>query len=124
MVIYCCPDLIFATRIRSTAEALGVVSRPARDEQALQNRLNQVPDGRANNPVTGVLVDMDLPDAIERIRQVKQHDPAIPVIAYGSHVAVERLAAAREAGADKVMSRGQFTVELPTLLQSLGSSKV
>lgn len=124
MVIYCCPDLIFATRIRSTAEALGVVSRPARDEQALQNRLNQVPDGRANDPVTGVLVDMDLPDAIERIRQVKQHDPAIPVIAYGSHVAVERLAAAREAGADKVMSRGQFTVELPTLLQSLGSSKV
>ncbi len=125
MVIYCCPDLIFATKIRATADALGVITRPARDAQALQNRLEQVPDGRANDPVTGVMIDLDLgDDALAFIQQVKRHDAAIPVIAYGSHVLVEQLAAAREAGANDVLTRGRFTAELPRLLQTMGSSTV
>jgi len=124
MIVYCCSDLIFATKIRSTAEALGVTSRPARDADALQKRLEQVPDGKANDPVTGVFVDMELDDdALALIRQVKTHDAAIPVIAFGSHVAIDQLQAARQAGADEVMARSQFTANLAYLLAEIGESR-
>jgi len=39
------------------------------------------------------------------------------VIAFGPHVHENRLAAAREAGCDLVVSRGQFFAQLDTLLQ-------
>lgn len=123
MVVYCCSDLIFATRIGSTAGALGVPARPARSAEALDKRLRQVPDGKTNDPVSVVLVDMDLADqALAFIRQCKAFDARIPVIAFGSHVAVELLQAARDAGADQVMSRGSFTVQLPELLQKHGGA--
>lgn len=83
----------------------------------LTNRLDQVDDGKANAPVTQVLVDLDLGElAIEMIRTVKAHTPTIPVLAFGPHVAVDLLKAADEAGADQVLPRGAFTAQLPQLL--------
>lgn len=83
----------------------------------LSNRLNQVDDGKANDPVTQVLIDLDLGDlAIEMIRATKTHDASIPVIAFGPHVAVKLLEAAREAGANQVLPRSAFTAQLPQLL--------
>lgn len=118
MIVYCCADLIFATKIGSTAASLGVPARPARDAEALDRRLRRVDDGKGNGPVQRVLVDMDLEQsALERIRQVKAFDPSIRVVAFGSHVAVELLEAARRAGADEVMARGSFTAALPGLLR-------
>jgi len=124
MIVYCCPDLIFATRIRATAEAEGVPSRPARDAQALRKRLDQVDDGKRNEPVTGVIVDLDLgADAIAMIEQVKQHDAALPVVAYGSHVAFEILQQAKDGGADFVMPRSQFTATLGDIVKRLATSE-
>lgn len=125
MMLSCCRDLIFSTKIRSTAEHLGVPFRGAATPKAVADRLNQVDDGRLNQPVTGVLVDMEMGgDALAIIRQVKEHSPAVPVIAFGSHVAVELLAAARDAGADAVMPRSQFTAQLPALLQQYGGAQL
>ncbi|HEX7009207.1 MAG TPA: hypothetical protein VF184_04445 [Phycisphaeraceae bacterium] len=118
MIVYSCPDLIFATKIRATAEALGVLTRPARDAQALRHRLEQVDDGRPNEPVTALMVDLDLgPLALELLEQAKRHNPDIPVIAYGSHVAKEVLGEARRRGADLVLPRSAFVARLPQLLQ-------
>jgi len=118
MIVYCCSDLIFATKIGSTADALSVGARPARNSESLAKRLEQVDDGKLNEPVEAVLVDMDLEEkGIELIQQAKAHDAELPVIAFGAHVAVELLESARAAGADVVMPRGQFTASLPGILE-------
>ena len=125
MIVYCCTDLIFATKIGSTAQVLGVPARPTRDIAALTKRLNCVEDGRINEPVTGVMVDLELgTSALQMLRQVKEHDAEIPVIAFGSHVATDVLQEAREGGADYVMPRSQFTVELPELLRRYGGATI
>lgn len=119
MIIYCCADLIFATKVRSTAEQLGVVTRPVRDISMLQKRIDQVEDGKANGPVAAMLIDLDTGEqGIELIRYLKTAEPAIPIVAFGAHVATELLQAAGDAGADEVMPRGQFTASLPSLLQN------
>ncbi len=129
MILSCCKDLIFATKIRSTAEHVGVPYRAAGNVQAVLDRLNRVADGRLNEPVTGVLVDMEMGDAaLAIIDAIKAHTPGpasaggIPVIAFGSHVAVQVLAQAREKGADAVMPRSQFVSQLPDLLRKYGGA--
>ncbi|MCX5660429.1 MAG: hypothetical protein NTW19_12000 [Planctomycetota bacterium] len=125
MIVYCCPDLIFGTKIRSTADSLGVPARPARDAQALNNRLTRVDDGKVNEPVTGVLIDLELGEVgLSLLEQIKKFDAAIPVVAFGSHVATEVLASARERGADFVLSRGTFSTQLPSILERFGGKTV
>ncbi len=119
MIVYCCADLIFATKIRSTCEALGIVSRPTRNGEMLRKRLDRVEDGKANDAVSLVLVDLDIgADALGLIAMARSHDTALPVIAWGPHVAVELLNKAGEAGASEVMTRGSFTQQLPEILRS------
>lgn len=118
MIVYCCADLIFATKIRSTCESLGAVSRPARNAEMLQKRLDRVDDGKPNDPVRLVLVDLEIgEEALALIELAKQHDAAPPVIAWGPHVAVQLLKLAGEKGADQVMARGAFTSQLPQIIQ-------
>ncbi len=122
MIVYCCADLIFATKIRSTAEALEAVSRPVRDAEMLRKRLDRVDDGKPNDPVTAVMVDLDTGEAgLDLIGQTKTHDATLPVVAFGSHVATELLHSARERGADFVMPRSQFTANLPELVRRFGA---
>ena len=111
MRVYCCSDLIFATKIRSTAEAVGAPTRPAREAEKLGTLLEE-------EDVALVLVDLELDEAESLIRQAKDHASQPRVIAFGAHVARERLQAAEAAGADRVMPRSTFTQELPELLQN------
>ena len=116
---------MFATKIRATAEALGVPSRPARDAEALQKRLDRVDDGKLNEPVTAVIVDLGLGDTgLTLIEKTKAHDPAIPVVAYGSHMATDTLRQARAKGADFVMANSQFAGTLPAILERFGGKTV
>jgi hypothetical protein len=67
-----------------------------------------------------VLVDLGAPSL--NIEALVEHVRAVPgaaprIVAFGSHVHVERLAAAREAGCDTVMSRGQFFARLDEVLR-------
>src|SRR5690606_11822589 len=85
MIVYCCADLIFATKIRGTAEALGLPTRPVRNAEMLDARLQRVDDGKANEPVTALFLDLDTgEDGLLLIDRVKAFDPAIPVLAFGS----------------------------------------
>ena len=124
MIVYACRDLIFATKIRATAAALGLASRPVRDAAALHQRLTCVDDGKGHAAVTGVLIDMDLGDAaLALIRQARTPTPGgagVPgVVAFGAHVATDLLGAARDAGADFVLPRSQFTANLPAILERM-----
>lgn len=120
MIVYCCADLIFATKVRSTCDALGVTSRPARNAEMLQKRLDRVDDGKANDAVALLLIDLDKGEpALELISQARSHDAGLSIIAWGPHIAVDLLNAAGQAGASEVMTRGSFTAKLPEIVSSL-----
>lgn len=125
MIVYCCTDLLFATKVRSTAEALDVVSRPVRNAEMLQKRLDRVDDGKPNDAVRALFIDLEAPveggDVMDLIRMAKAprsegESSPVEVIAFASHVAVELLQAAPKAGANGVFTRGAFTQQLPELL--------
>lgn len=125
MIVYCCHDLLFATKIRSTAEAIGISSRPARDGEALRRRLDRVDDGKLNEPVTAVIIDLEMGVAgLDLLTQSKAHDTQLPVIAFGSHVATDVLQAAHDRAADIVMARSQFVSSLPAILERYGGAEI
>ena len=122
MIVYCCADLIFATKVSSTCNALGAASRPARNADMLQKRLDRVDDGKPNDPIRLLLVDLDMGEpALELIRQARASDAALSIIAWGPHVAVDLLNRAGQAGASDVMTRGSFTAKLPEIIGSFSS---
>ncbi len=122
MILYACSDLIFATRIRAACEDLGRVSRPVRNAAMLQARLDRVDDGKANDPVAALFVDLELDAAgLDLIRQAAAHaSPPSTLLAFGPHVMVDALAAARDAGAHHSLARGTFTARLVELIRATG----
>ena len=115
MVLYCAADLLWATRIKSTADALGVPCRPARNEQMLRDRLG-------DSPVRALIVDLESADGPGLIGVVRSLTPpgSVRVVAFGPHDATEALMDARAAGADSVMTRGAFSARLADLIRDLG----
>ena len=120
IILYNAADLIWATRIKSTAEALGVMARPARNTDMLAARL-------ADSEVSAILLDLDAPDAAWDLLDMLRGpdaDPAarrVRVICWGPHVAVELFQQARDRGADDILTRGAFSSTLPDLLVRLAS---
>lgn len=107
-------DLIFASRVRGAAAAAGV-------DVLTTSRASELPALVEPHGVRLVLVDLDTrgTDPVAAIRALKAADRPEPprVVAYGSHVRSDLLAAAREAGADHVLARSAFVRELPSLLR-------
>jgi DNA-binding NarL/FixJ family response regulator len=121
MVFYCCTDLIFSTKIRSTAESLGVASKAVRsdvDFTALDDDGGDTDAPDRQTSPAAVMVDLELgEDALALIRHARQARPEAQVIGFGSHVAKDVLEAAKEAGAHQVLPRSAFTEQLPDLLR-------
>lgn len=118
MILYFAADLLWATRIRAVADGLNIPVRPVRNLSMLQARL-------ADSPVRGVVVDLDGGDAaIELITHMRAPGGdgsyrSIRIVAWGPHVEVDKLRAAKAAGADAVMVRGAFSRHLPDVLREL-----
>ncbi len=75
----------------------------------------------AETPPRLVILDLSL-DAIDPatlVKQLKEQTPSARVVAFGPHVHRQRLADAKAAGCDAVMSRGQFHAEAESLLRSV-----
>ena len=110
------PDLIFATKIASTARSLGV-------EVANVRTLDQLTERLASNHDALVLIDLEAPDLdpIHAIELCKQSEHQPRTIAFGSHVRTDLLGAARRAGADEVLARSGFVGRLPSMLQAVSS---
>ena len=116
MILYCCADLIFATRIRSTAEAIGIATRPVRSVERLHALLTE-------ETVNALIVDLEAGEiAIDLVAAAARLDPPLPSLAFGPHVNLAALDAAQRAGAAQVMPRGRFAEQLPDLLASLDSA--
>ncbi len=112
-VIALTADLMFAARVRSTADAVAArLILPRSAAELLRSAQEHAP--------RLIIVDLDTRtlDPIELIRQLKS-DPrtiATPVLAYVSHVREDLIASARAAGAEQVMARGAFARQLPSIL--------
>jgi CheY-like chemotaxis protein len=110
-VVMLCDDLVFGSKVTATGRAHGVPVAVARTPAGAVARL----------PGAGCLiVDLHLPglDVAALMAEVRAHP--VKVIAFGSHVDVETLKAARRAGCDQVMPRSQFVIELETKLAEWG----
>lgn len=120
MLVYRCADLMFSTRVRAAADDAGLTARPVRSIEMLRKRLHRVEDGKANDAVTSMIVEIDgEPLAGELIAEARAYDPSLAIVAFGPHVEVDALAAAAQAGADPVMTRGAFHQRLPELIVRL-----
>ena len=105
-------DLIFTTKILSTARALGHLVMTA-GNAALASAMIE----RWRPKV--VFVDLSAGDLVrpEALLAYKRLAPETPFVAFGSHVETAVLAAAADAGCDPVLPRSRFTAELPALLR-------
>lgn len=110
------PDLIFATKIASTARSLGV-------QVANIRTLDQLTERLSSNHDALVLIDLEAPDLdpIHAIELCKQSEHQPRTIAFGSHVRTDLIGAARRAGADEVLARSGFVGRLPSMLQAVSS---
>jgi CheY-like chemotaxis protein len=103
LVIALCPDLMMRSRIESGLEIAGyrlrVVGGPTRLAEAL-----------ADETPACLLIDLEAgDDAIALIERLRTDDTtrAIPLAAFAGHTREDLIDAAREAGADPVVARGQ-----------------
>ena len=104
---------MFSSRVLGAAKSLGVEVQLVANPAALAAKL--AADCRL------VLVDLsvaalDLPAAIATTRK---ESPQARVVAFGAHVDEAALDAARHAGCDEVLSRGQFHKQYVELLRGV-----
>lgn len=110
------PDLFFTSKVTGTAQALGLRVEAVDDIASAAVRL---PAG----DIACVLLDLGIPRvSVADLFAAMPAAARVPIIAFGSHVNVELLEAARSAGAE-VMPRSQFASTLPDILRRhLGAS--
>ena len=109
-VVFFTSDLMFSSQVLGAASTLG-----------LKVQLVASPDvaGKLSSECRLALIDLTLPglsveDAVATIRRTA---PEARIVAFGPHVDEPALAAAQAAGADVVLSRGQFHKQYAELLQ-------
>ena len=115
MVLAMVDDLMFASKIKTAASQLGVAVTFARSSAAalaaMKDRAPALVILDLNNPRT---------DPLGTVAAMKR-DPAtasIRTVGYASHVQVDVIDAAREAGVDEVMARSAFTSKLAEILKA------
>jgi hypothetical protein len=108
-------DLLFSSKVRGAADPLGVDVVSLRQPAALPELLKTA---------AVFLIDVSSAkiDAIALISQAAKlrssGEFTGTIVAFGPHVEVERLEKARECGSDAVLTRSQFTEELPGILSA------
>jgi hypothetical protein len=103
-------DLILATKIRSTGQALG---RPVEVVRTLDDLRIAAAAGGASQ----VIVDLDAAGLDVAAVVTAARAAGVPrVVGFLSHVNVERAQAASAAGVDEVLARSAFSANLPSLL--------
>ncbi len=107
-------DLMFASRVRAAAERAGFVFK-------LATSLPEPTEGACTDDIRYVILDLStrgsLTDSI--VPTCGRVCPQAKLIAYGPHVQIGRIKAARDAGIPTVMTRGQFDQILTRLFQDM-----
>jgi CheY-like chemotaxis protein len=116
-VIALVTDLIFTTKLSSTAKSLGVDFGAVKSVESLCARIREAPDAL-------IVIDLNAEgvDAPMAIRAAKECG-APRVTAYVSHAQRELAQRAVEAGADEVLPRSAFVSLLPSILTGAESDR-
>lgn len=108
-VAYLVRDLLFVSKIRETAERLGVPVESARDPESLRV---------AARGARLVIVDLRRPDALQAL-ELLAADPAtaaVPSVGFTDHERTDVMAEASARGCRSVLPKGKFAADLPTIL--------
>lgn len=107
-------DLFFASKIRGTAEQVGIPVSFAR-------KIDGLIESTLQNQPAVIIVDLHSQkiDPIELARQLKADERLrdIPLVGFFSHVQTELQQRAQDAGFDQVMPKSLFTRNLALILQ-------
>jgi DNA-binding NarL/FixJ family response regulator len=104
-------DLLFRSKITAAADRLGVPVRLAPRGVPLSEAAKELGGGAA-------LVDLGEAGVLDELRRIKAAGGAIRVIGFLGHLETDLAAAAREAGADEVLSRGELAGRLDDVLRA------
>lgn len=106
-VVAAIPDLFFRSRVLETAKALAVTVEVARDADEVLQKV------RAEKPRL-VLMDLQAQalQPLETIRSLM----GVPVVGFLAHEQLDLREKALAAGCTEVLTKGQFSAQLPTLL--------
>jgi CheY-like chemotaxis protein len=113
MILVVADDLLFRSKISTTAKTLGVVVRAATTPDAAIER------AREDKP-TLVILDLDgqRPAPFAVLQQLTS-DPelsALPTVGFVSHVHADLVREARRLGIGTVLARSAFVAQLPEIL--------
>jgi DNA-binding NarL/FixJ family response regulator len=112
-VVLLSTDLMVVSRVQGAAAQASISVRTAGSVSQAVELLREL-------PADLLIVDLSLPalaiDALmEEVRTSRSS--AVRIVAFGPHVHADRLEAARAAGCNGVMSRGQFFAQVDALLR-------
>jgi PleD family two-component response regulator len=114
MILAVLDDLMFTSKIRTTASQLGVTVAFARSAEGALAEMRRTAPALVifdlNNPRTQPL-------AIVGAMKADASLASIPTLGYASHVQTDVIEAARAAGVQDVLARSAFTQQLPAILQ-------
>jgi CheY-like chemotaxis protein len=112
-VVLLSSDLVVASRVQGAAAQTGAEIRAASSAAAAIEICSKV-------QVDVLIVDLSMPslDSTALVNQLRADaSRSVRVVAFGPHVHENRLAVAREAGCDLVVSRGKFFAEIDSILK-------
>ena len=107
-------DLLFQSRVREQASALGFEVSLAETDAAVRDALTPVP--------ALVVLDLHIGGVDWRQAVARVKEQGVPVLAFGRHTETELLRSAREAGCDRVVPRSTLVEELPQLIVDLAGA--
>jgi DNA-binding NarL/FixJ family response regulator len=114
-IIAAVDDLMFSSKIRTTAKQLGIEIIFARTPEDIVSQVRALHTALAIFDLNSLKTD-----PIATLGTIKR-DPDLAstrAIAFASHVHIELIAAARTAGADEVLPRSAFAANLAEILRS------
>lgn len=104
-------DLLFGSKILAATDAAG------EHVTFVRGAADPVTEA-ASAGASLVIVDLGRAGAAETIRELRRAlGEAVSIVAFASHVRTDLIAAARQAGADRVLARSAFVAELPSLVR-------
>jgi hypothetical protein len=104
-------DLLFYSKIRAAAAAVGVELRTVRDPARLSTET-------VGGSFAGAIVDLNQPGALQAAADWYAQTSR-PVVGFVSHVDTETITRARSLGIDRIFARSQFEQKLPALLSAM-----
>lgn len=111
-VLYLTGDLLFSSRVSGAAANLGVPLQ-------IYGSVGKLLEFASKSDCRLVFIDLTLAgvDLQAAVPAIRAKLPQAKIVAYGPHVHEAALAAAKAAGCDEVLSRGQFDREFGRLLR-------